>query len=83
MISYSTRLEQKYGLHAGELSGVDCERLEPDEELREVLEEVDRVLGEHLEVALAEERGLVEGQAPLDGAQQEQLGPGLLQEGDL
>ena len=48
-----------------------------------MVDEGHRLRGHHVVFRDGEQRGLLEGQTPLNGAQDEQLGPRLLQKGDL
>ena len=48
-----------------------------------MVDEGHRLRGHHVVFRDGEQRGLLEGQTPLNGAQDEQLGPRLLQKCDL
>ena len=48
-----------------------------------MVDEGHRLRGHHVVFRDGEQRGLLEGQTPLNGAQDEQLRPRLLQKGDL
>lgn len=82
-----TWFEQHHGLETGELGGVDCKGLVATEGL---LQEAQvqasvGVLALHTgaKVGQRQQRAAVQRQGPLDGAQQEELTPRLLQQDDL
>ncbi|TNN53177.1 hypothetical protein EYF80_036638 [Liparis tanakae] len=75
------------GLEAGELSGIDGEGLEAAEDLLQEAQVQAGVAGLALhagaEVGQREQRAAVQRQRPLDGTEQEQLAPRLLQQDHL
>lgn len=82
-----TWLEQHDGLQAGELSGIDSEGLEAAEDLLQEAQVQACVAGLPLhagaEVRQGEQRAAVQRQRPLDGTEQEELAPRLLQQDHL
>lgn len=82
-----TWLEEHDGLEAGELSGVDGQSLEAAEDLLQEPQVQAGVAGLPLhagaEVRQGEQRAAVQGQRPLDGTQEEELAPRLLQQDHL
>lgn len=87
MVQRLTWLEEHDGLEAGELGGVDGERLEAAEHLLQEAQVQAGVAGLALhagaEVGQGEQRRAVQGQRPLDGTEQEELAPRLLQQDHL
>lgn len=82
-----TWLEEHDGLEAGELCGIDGEGLEAAEDLLQEAQVQAGVAGFSLhagaEVRQGEQRAAVQRQRPLDGTQQEELAPRLLQQDHL
>lgn len=82
-----TWLKQHDGLEAGELGGIDGEGLEAAEDLLQEAQVQAGVaalaLDAGAEVGQGEQRTAVQRQRPLDGAEQEELAPRLLQQDHL
>lgn len=82
-----TWLEEHDGLEAGELGGVDCQGLVAAEGLLQEAQVQAGVAALALhagaKVGQRQQRAAVQRQRPLDGAQQEELAPRLLQQDDL
>lgn len=82
-----TWLEEHDGLEAGELCGIDSEGLEAAEDLLQEAQVQAGVavfsLHAGAEVGQGEKRAAVQRQGPLDGAEQEELAPRLLQQDHL
>ena len=78
-----TWLEENDGLQTSELCGVNIQLLEQVHDGAELGEGRGEGGGQVGELAGGEDGGGVEREAPLDGAQQEQLGPALLQQHGL
>lgn len=82
-----TWLEQHDGLEAGELCGVDSEGLEAAEGLLQEAQVQGGVAGFALhagaKVRQGEQRAALQRERPLDGAEQKQLAPRLLQQDHL
>lgn len=82
-----TWLEEHDGLEAGELGGVDGEGLEAAEDLLQEAKVQAGVAGFSLhagaEVRQREQRAAVQRQRPLDGTEQEEFAPRLLQQDHL
>lgn len=82
-----TWLKQHDGLEAGELGGVDGEGLEAAEDLLQEAQVQAGVaalgLDAGAEVGQGQQRTAVQRQGPLDGAEQEELAPRLLQQDHL
>ena len=78
-----TWLEENDGLQTSELCGVNIQILEQVHDGAELGEGRGEGGGQVGELAGGEDGGGVEREAPLDGAQQEQLGPALLQQHGL
>lgn len=82
-----TWFEEHDGLEAGELSGIDGEGLEAAEDLLQEAQVQAGVAGFTLharaKVRQGEQRAAVQRQRPLDGTEQEELAPRLLQQDHL
>ena len=78
-----TWLEENDGLQTSELCGVNIQLLEQVHDGAELREGRGEGGGQVGELAAGEDGGGVEREAPLDGAQQEQLRPALLQQHGL
>ena len=82
-----TWLEEHDGLEAGEFCGIYGERLEAAEDFLQEAQVQAGVAGFALhagaEVGQREQRAAVQGQRPLDGTEQEELTPRLLQQDHL
>ncbi len=82
-----TWLEEHDGLEAGKLSGIDSEGLEAAEDFLQEAQVQAGVAGFPLhagaEVWQREQRAALQRQRPLDGTEQEELAPRLLQQDHL
>lgn len=82
-----TWLEEHDGLETGKLSGINGEGLEAAEDLLQETQVQAGVAGLSLhagaEVRQREQRAAVQRQRPLDGTEQEELAPRLLQQDHL